>query len=121
MSRVFPLAIDSQIFSAVRSILACRAMLSPDGKHLAYTSNESGRYDGYARQFPQGAKWQISASGGMQRTARRWKRMFYVDGDNMIAAPVELSPAFSSGTPRKLFEHEGLSRSRGHQYGVTHD
>ncbi len=98
------------------------AMLSPDGKYVAYTSNESGRYEVYVRQFPQGGRWQVSTSGGVQPHWRGdGKEMFYVDGDNMMAVPVALNPAFSPGTPNKLFEHKGLSRLRGHQYDVFRD
>ena len=39
----------------------------------------------------------------------------------MLAVPVSLNPTFSSGTAKKLFEHRGLSRSRGHQYDVSRD
>ena len=86
-------------------------MLSPDGKYLAYTSNESGRYEVYVRQFPQGGRWQVSASGGSSLTGGAMARKCsIVDGDNMMAAPVSLSPTFSPGTPKKLFEHKGLSR-----------
>jgi Tol biopolymer transport system component len=97
-------------------------MLSPDGKYLAYTSNESGRYEVYVRQFPQGGRWQVSASGGMQPHWRGdGKEMFFVDGDSMMAVPVNLSPTFSSGTAKKLFEHKVLNRYRGHQFDVSRD
>jgi Tol biopolymer transport system component len=97
-------------------------MLSPDAKYVAYTSNESGRFEVYIRQFPQGGKLQVSTSGGQQPHWRGdGKELFYVDGDNMMATPVSLSPRFSVGIPTKLFEHRGLSRYRGHQYDVTRD
>jgi serine/threonine-protein kinase len=69
---------------------------SPDGRWLAYTSNESGRDEVYVRAFPppppesgggQGGKWQISNSGG---TGSRWSRigneLMYRSGDQIMAA-----------------------------------
>jgi serine/threonine-protein kinase len=69
---------------------------SPDGRWLAYTSNESGRDEGYVRAFPppapnsgggQGGKWQISNNGG---TGSRWSRtgheLMYRSGDQIMAA-----------------------------------
>ena len=65
---------------------------SPDGRWLAYQSNESGTNEVYVRAFPppssgQGGKWQISNSGG---TAPRWSRsgheLLYQSGDQIMAA-----------------------------------
>ena len=65
---------------------------SPDGRWLAYQSNESGKDEVYLRAFPppssgQGGKWQISNSGG---TFPRWTRngheLMYQSGDRIMAA-----------------------------------
>ncbi|SPF50552.1 Serine/threonine protein kinase [Candidatus Sulfopaludibacter sp. SbA4] len=65
---------------------------SPDGRWLAYTSNESGKSEVYVRAFPpppsgQGGKWQISNSGG---TGANWSRnghdLMYHSGDQIMAA-----------------------------------
>jgi len=65
---------------------------SPDGRWLAYYSNESGKYEVYVRAFPpppsgQGGKWQISNGGG---TDSRWSRngheLLYRSGDQIMAA-----------------------------------
>jgi serine/threonine-protein kinase len=65
---------------------------SPDGRWLAYQSNESGKDEVYVRAFPppssgQGGRWQISNSGG---TAPRWSRngheLIYGSGDQIMAA-----------------------------------
>jgi Tol biopolymer transport system component/predicted Ser/Thr protein kinase len=64
---------------------------SPDGRWLAYLSNESGMYEVYVRAFPppssgQGGKWQISNNGGR---APRWSRnghdLLYQSGDQIMA------------------------------------
>ena len=62
--------------------------ISPDGKWLAYASDESGGWNIYATTFPSGAgKWQVSVGGG---TEPRWrddgKEMFYLDAKGMLTA-----------------------------------
>ena len=48
-------------------------MFSPDGRWIAYYSNESGRNEVYVRPFPEpGGKWQISTDGGVSPI---WSRM----------------------------------------------
>ncbi len=83
--------------------------LSPDGKWLAYESNESGTDEVYVRPFPdtEAGKWQVSTNGG---TAPVWahsgRELFYVkppDGRTMMVAAVETEPTFSVGERRELF------------------
>jgi serine/threonine protein kinase/Tol biopolymer transport system component len=82
---------------------------SPDGRWLAYASNESGRDEIYIRTFPEtGGKWQISVAGGLQP---RWRRdgleLFYVAPDNrLMAVPIRIAPdthALEPGAPVALF------------------
>ena len=56
------------------------AVFSPDGRWLAYTSNESGRSEVFVRSFPgPGAPWQVSTSGGWVPTwSRRRNELFYL-------------------------------------------
>jgi serine/threonine-protein kinase len=78
------------------------AVLSPDGKYLAYTSNESGRYEVYVRPFGQGSgKWQISTGGGAQPVWERdGKQLFYRESGNIMGVDVTTQPLFSASTPR---------------------
>jgi eukaryotic-like serine/threonine-protein kinase len=61
---------------------------SPDGRWLAYESNESGSYEVYVRPFPgPGGKWQISTGGGLYpKWSRNAKELFYRTEDNKIMA-----------------------------------
>ena len=82
---------------------------SPDGRWLAYASNESGRYEIYIRTFPEaGGKWQISAAGGVQpRWRRDGRELYYVAPDaRLMAVPIPLAPdthTLEAGTPAALF------------------
>jgi Tol biopolymer transport system component len=71
------------------------ARFSPDGHWIAYTSNESGRFEVYVMPFGGGAgKWQISSQGGLQPVWRRdGKELYYWSADNtLMAVPVSLNP-----------------------------
>jgi Tol biopolymer transport system component len=81
---------------------------SPDGRFLAYVSNESGRFEIYVRPFPgPGPRRQVSAGGG---TSPVWSKssgeLFYRSGDAMMAAAVIPGLEFVAAAPRKLFQGE---------------
>jgi Tol biopolymer transport system component len=84
--------------------------ISPDGKWVAYASNETGDWEIYATTFPGAAgKWQISRGGG---TEPRWrgdgKEIFYIGAHDMLmAVPVNTELAFSTGAPAPLFQIHG--------------
>jgi Tol biopolymer transport system component len=84
------------------------AMFSPDGRWLAYTSNETGRDEVYVQPFsvtgPRG-KRQVSVDGGTESVwAPDSRDLFYRNGDKMMAVAIETEPELSIGTPRLLFE-----------------
>lgn len=91
-----------------------QGQLSPDGRWLAYTSDESGRYQVYVQPFAPGwakpvtGKWQVSlTSGGTQAHWRRdGKELFYMAPDRKLRA-VEIratAQSFDHGAPQALFE-----------------
>ena len=79
---------------------------SPDGKWVAYQSNESARNEIYVVPYPgPGAKTQVSSDGGAQpRWNRNGRELFFQNGGRMMAVDVETGAAFRAGTPRMLFE-----------------
>jgi Tol biopolymer transport system component/predicted Ser/Thr protein kinase len=79
---------------------------SPDGRWLAYVSNESGRYEIYVQPYPgPGGKWQISTEGGTEAVwNRNGRELFYRSGDKMMAVDITTRPNFSVGKPRMLFQ-----------------
>ena len=82
------------------------AQLSPDGKWIVYSSNESGPSQIFAQAFPGGgSRVQISTEGGSEpRWARSGREIFYRHGDQMMAVPIDFTPTLRPGAPRLLFE-----------------
>jgi serine/threonine protein kinase/Tol biopolymer transport system component len=80
--------------------------ISPDGRWMAYFSDESGEWGIYVRPFPdvdQG-KWQVGG-GESPRWSPDGRELYYITqkGDAVMAVPVETAPTFSAGKPRELF------------------
>jgi Tol biopolymer transport system component len=78
---------------------------SPDGRWLAYVSDESGRYEVYAQPYPgPGGKWQISTEGGTEPVWNpNGRELFYRSGNKMMAVETTTQPTFSAGKPKVLF------------------
>ena len=82
------------------------AAFSPDGRYLAYQSNESGRQEIYVQSYPgPGGKWQVSSSGGSQPHWRGdGKELFFRTPDQKImAVEVTTGATFEAGVPKALF------------------
>jgi serine/threonine protein kinase/Tol biopolymer transport system component len=103
------------------------AAFSPDGKWVAYSSNESGRWEIYVTSFPDArGKWQVSNAGGNQP---RWradgKELFYLSADSKImAVRVNTGSNFDAGTPTVLFQanpREMFATSELYSYAVSND
>lgn len=88
------------------SVQGCR--LSPDGKWVAYASDESKRQSEiYVQSYPvTGAKYQISTAGGISPQWRaNGQELFYVATDGkLMAVPVKTGASFEFGTPVALFQ-----------------
>jgi eukaryotic-like serine/threonine-protein kinase len=83
------------------------AVLSPNGKWLAYQSDESGRLEIYVTAFPgPGGKWQVSNGGG---SAASWsgdgKQIYYVNGDKLMVVAIQNVESFEFGAPSALPLH----------------
>jgi Tol biopolymer transport system component len=80
--------------------------ISPDGRFVAYTSNETGRFEVYVRPFPAGqGKWQVSINGG---TEPMWRgdgnELFYMGLDrSLTAVEVTATTPLEFGVPARLF------------------
>jgi Tol biopolymer transport system component len=83
------------------------AQFSPDGRWVAYASNESGSMEVYVAPFPvANGKWQVSTGGGQEpRWRKDGKELFYLSPDSkMMAATVSAGASFASGSPVVLFQ-----------------
>jgi eukaryotic-like serine/threonine-protein kinase len=84
-----------------------RGQFSPDGKWVAYTSDESGANEVYVQSFPAGgAKWRVSSKGGdWVRWRRDGREMFYIAADRRVMSVDvrALSGSLEFGTPQPLF------------------
>jgi hypothetical protein len=117
------------------------AQFSPDGRWVAYMSNESGRPEIYVRPFVEpapgttgraagatGGQWQVSTAGGIYP---RWrpdgKELFYIGPDGlMMAAPIAATvTTLEPGAPVALFPTRiyggGTDNQQGRQYDVSRD
>ena len=100
------------------------ANLSPDGRFVAYCSDESGQDEVHVQPFPEGGgKWQISTNGGCQpRWSKDGKELFYLEGDRLMAVQVATTSSFSFSSPAALFQDANLVGDRGEiQYDVSAD
>ena len=94
------------------------AQLSPDGRYVAYVSDESGQPEIYVRPFPKGAgKTTVSTNGGRQpRWSGDGKELFYAEGSTLVAVSVSTAPELSVGSATRLFEHPTLVGGLGGLY-----
>jgi serine/threonine-protein kinase len=82
------------------------AAFSPDGRWVAYVSDQSGRAEIYVVPFPTGSgRWQVSDSGGgYPRWSRNGKELFYRVQDGIMSASIEtVGNSLQTGKPRRLF------------------
>jgi serine/threonine-protein kinase len=104
------------------------AAISPDGRWLAYNSDESGQRQVYVRPFPNvnEGQWPVSAAGGSKPVwAPSGKELFYLVGNQtrntLMVVPVQTTPTFRPGNATKLFEGPYTSLLSGHSYDVSRD
>jgi eukaryotic-like serine/threonine-protein kinase len=99
------------------------ATFSPNGRFIAYTTNESGSYEVYVQSFPVSAKkWPISSDGGALPLWRADGRelFFLKQGGKVMSVDVKTDGAFESSTPKELFQTE-IKFSGGLPYAVAPD
>jgi len=105
------------------SISEVNAVFSPDGRWVAYVSDETGRPEVYVRPFQApGEKRRVSTSGGSQpRWPREGEELFYRSPDKrLMAVPVDLRKSLELGQPRPLF-HASTSPESTLDYDVSSD
>jgi Tol biopolymer transport system component len=94
---------------------------SPDGKFIAYASNETGERQVYVQSLQKDAgKWQISSGEGFRpRWSHDGKKLYYAaEGRNLMEVDVNTNAGFTAGTPRSIFELTDFGHGG---YDVTSD
>jgi eukaryotic-like serine/threonine-protein kinase len=95
---------------------------SPDGRWIAYMTDETGQFNVYVQPFLRaGGKYRISPNGGRNPHWRAdGKELFYLDASGaMTAVPIDASDAFAAGLPQRLFATGAFSTQQ--MYSVTKD
>ena len=84
--------------------------ISPEGRWMAYASDESGRMEVWVRPFMgPGGRWQISKEGGSEPIwSKDGTQLFYRQEEQVWVVDVRTKGGFSAGKPRQLFEKEGF-------------
>jgi serine/threonine protein kinase len=106
-----PMVGEGKPFLVARSVFLSLsgAKFSPDGRFVAFTSDESGRFELYVQTFPRSnQRWQISSDGGSSpRWRRDGKELFYVSAKNAVmSVETKTSPTFAVSKPRVLFQRK---------------
>jgi serine/threonine-protein kinase len=102
------------------------AEISPDGRWLAYQSNESGQAEIYVRPFPEvgGGRWQVSSGGGTQPAwSRSGRELYYITADRYLAQlSVQSAAGFTASKPKTVLDvQQFLVRSPGRSYDISPD
>jgi len=107
--------------------------VAPDGRWLAYESDESGRDEVYVRPFPNtdAGRWPISSNGGSRPVwARSGRELFYLVGASpnpirVMRVAVDTAKEFFAGVPQQLFEGryyvDPRQSARGRTYDISSD
>jgi serine/threonine protein kinase/Tol biopolymer transport system component len=96
------------------------AKISPDGKWMAYTSDESGKNEVYVVPFPKReGKWQISSGGGsLPQWSPDGKELYFVGGSSIMTVGVTTGASFNYSAQREVCS--GLANATGF-FGLTPD
>jgi serine/threonine protein kinase len=101
------------------------ARFSPDGRYIAYASNESGRREVYVIPVPPATgKWQVSSGGGsLPSWGAGGRALYYLNSEGqLMMSVVSLAPAFQPVAPQSVFRMPSLPAAlAGHPYAVTRD
>ena len=89
-------------------------VFSPNGRFVAYESNESGDFEVYVKPFPDGEqRWQITTDGGrLARWSLDGTELYFLREDTLYRVAVETGNEFRAGEAAPLFSREGLLRMR---------
>ena len=102
------------------------ADVSPDGRWIAYQSDESGRHEVYVRPFPNaaGGRWHVSVNGGTRPLwSRDGRELFFLDPDRrMTVVEVRAGATLTVSAPRTLFDTASFGlEGQGRNFDIAPD
>ena len=101
------------------------AEISPDGRWVAYQSDESGRFEVYLHPFPalESGRWQISTNGGEHPLwSRNRRELLFIDGKGTLTSvPLQAGSTFNRGPSAPLFEAGQYFVDTARNYDLTND
>jgi Tol biopolymer transport system component len=122
---VLPLFGDRKAFPLLKTeFVETSGVFSPDGRWIAYTTNEAGQPNVYVQPFPgAGGKYQVSRDGGSHPVWRAdGKELFYLGPDaTLMAVPIDTTNLFDIGAPQALFPTGAPRFNTSRVYAVTKD
>ena len=122
---VLPLFGDRKPFPLLQTgFVEASGVFSPNGRWIAYTTNEAGQPNVYVQPFPgAGAKYQVSRDGGGHPVWRAdGKELFYLGPDaSLMAVPIDTTDRFDIGAPQALFPTGAPRFNTSRVYAVTKD
>jgi Tol biopolymer transport system component len=127
---LFPSSDRKPIPFLVTEMVESMGRFAPNGRWIAYRSNESGRNEVYVRSVSPdgksaGGKWQVSTAGGLDPQWRGdGKELFYLSGSSTTLTAVDVQTdqaSFEAGTPKPLFSVRLVPAARRNRYVASHD
>ena len=99
------------------------ARLSPDGRWLAYASDQTGQQEIWVRPYPgPGAAVRISPNGGVEPVwARSGRELYYLEGTRLMAVAVNTGDRFNFSPATLLFDNDYLLSTQPPSYDVARD
>jgi serine/threonine protein kinase len=122
---ILPLSGERKSFPYIKTnYMETSARFSPDGRWVAYVSNESGDYQIYVQSFPMpGQAVRISTEGGLDpRWRRDGRELYFISSDGrLMAADIKVDGNFSAGLPKPLFRFSGSTETTRRSYWPSPD
>lgn len=119
--RIGSIDVESGVTEWAEGVSGGGPVFSPDGKWIAYGSEDTGLYEVYVSSYPDGAiTRQVSVGGGLEAMWSPWGELFYRSGDQFLSVAIRTEPELSWDPPKVVFETDFID-TVGRSYDLTSD